>query len=91
MSVNIRELKTHLSEYLRRAERGETVTVTSHGRIVARIVPPSESIRSAVETLRGQPWINAGGFDLPSLGLSGPLEWRGNGPSFSDLLADDRE
>lgn len=91
MSINVRELKTHLSEYLRRAERGETVTVTSHGRVVAQIVPPFEQTRSAVETLRDQPWIEPGKLDLPALGLSAPIEWPDDGPSFSDLLADDRE
>lgn len=91
MPINVRELKTHLSEYLRRAEHGETVTVTSHGRVVAQIVPPSEATRSAVETLRDQPWIIPGKLDLSALGVSAPIKWRGDGPSFTDLLADDRE
>jgi antitoxin (DNA-binding transcriptional repressor) of toxin-antitoxin stability system len=32
MDVGVRELKQHLSEYLDRAERGEIITVTEHGR-----------------------------------------------------------
>lgn len=39
MDVGIRELKARLSEYLRRAERGEVITVTSRGRRIAQIVP----------------------------------------------------
>ena len=32
MDVGVRELKQHLSEYLDRAEQGEIITVTEHGR-----------------------------------------------------------
>ena len=41
MKVSVRELKDHLSEYLRRVEAGEEVVVTSHKREVARLVPPA--------------------------------------------------
>lgn len=43
MKVTVRELKNQLSEYLRRAQRGEDVIVTSHGNAVVRLVPVSES------------------------------------------------
>ena len=33
------EAKTHLSELLQRVEAGEVVTITKHGRPVARLVP----------------------------------------------------
>ena len=38
MHVSIRELKAHLSQYLSRAQAGEAVEVTSHRKVVARIV-----------------------------------------------------
>ena len=38
--VGVRELRTHLSEMVRRAEAGETVSVTVSGRIVAELGPP---------------------------------------------------
>lgn len=41
MTVGIRELKNKLSHYVRRAEAGERVAVTAHGRIVAQLVPPA--------------------------------------------------
>jgi prevent-host-death family protein len=37
--VGIRELKNALSEYVRRAEAGETVLVTDRGRTVAVLAP----------------------------------------------------
>jgi prevent-host-death family protein len=39
MAVGIRELKNNLSHYVRKAEAGERVAVTAHGRIVAELVP----------------------------------------------------
>ena len=40
MEISVRELKSRLSEYLRRVAAGEEVLVTSHGKVVARLVPP---------------------------------------------------
>jgi prevent-host-death family protein len=40
-AVGIRELKAHTSDVMRRVEAGETIDITNHGRIVARIVPPA--------------------------------------------------
>ena len=37
------EAKTHLSELLQRAERGEEITITRHGRPVARLVPIADA------------------------------------------------
>jgi prevent-host-death family protein len=46
-STGIRELKDHLSRYIRRIEAGERVTVTAHGRVVAELVPPGASATRA--------------------------------------------
>lgn len=40
MTVGIRELKNNLSHYVREVERGTKLSITSHGRIVAELVPP---------------------------------------------------
>lgn len=39
MKASIRELKARLSEYVRLASAGETVTITIHNRPAAQIVP----------------------------------------------------
>ena len=39
MEVGVRELKARLSEYLRRAERGDVVVVTERGRAKAVLGP----------------------------------------------------
>jgi prevent-host-death family protein len=68
MEVTVRELKSRLSEYLRKVAAGEVeVVVTSHGKAVARLVAPRPERRSraskqeeAVALLRSQPWIRPG-------------------------------
>ena len=43
-SVPIHELKRRLSQLIAAAEAGETLLVTRHKRVVARIVPPEEHL-----------------------------------------------
>jgi prevent-host-death family protein len=38
-TVGVRELKAHLSEFLRRVQAGQRVTVTDRGRAIATLVP----------------------------------------------------
>lgn len=44
-TVGIRELRQHLSRYLRRVEAGETLEVTERGRPVAVLAPLPERAR----------------------------------------------
>lgn len=51
------EAKTHLPELLRRVEQGEIITITKHGKPVARLVPaspvePRLDVRKAIESMR---------------------------------------
>lgn len=41
-AVGVRELKAHLSRYLREVETGEVVLVTDRGRVVAELRAPGE-------------------------------------------------
>jgi len=38
MQVAVHDLKAHLSRFLSRAQAGESIEVTSHNRLIARIV-----------------------------------------------------
>jgi prevent-host-death family protein len=42
-TVSVRELRDHLSEYLRSVEAGATVLVTSHNRPIVRIVAAQQA------------------------------------------------
>lgn len=66
MEVSVRELKNHLSEYLRRVQGGEVVYVTSRGRRIARLLPevaegaaPGDREAQALEALDAMPWVSA--------------------------------
>ncbi|HEY5047066.1 MAG TPA: type II toxin-antitoxin system prevent-host-death family antitoxin [Rhizomicrobium sp.] len=52
-TVGLRELKNHLSEYVRYVRDGETVSVTDRGEVVAELVPPrrQEGIPSGLEEM----------------------------------------
>ena len=55
-TVGSYDAKTHLPELLRRAEAGERITITRHGKPVARLVPYRDddavSAEQAVRALR---------------------------------------
>ena len=58
-SIGLFEAKTHLSELISRAERGEEVIITRHNKPVAKLVPVNPSApldlerrRQAVEALK---------------------------------------
>ena len=57
-SVGAYEAKTNLPRLLDQVERGDTVTITKHGRAVARLVPASsrtsmpEAVISALRSAR---------------------------------------
>lgn len=46
-SIGLFEAKTHLSELVARAERGEEVVITRHNKPVAKLVPVTRARRSA--------------------------------------------
>lgn len=65
MNVPVAEAKAKFSELVKRAEAGEEVLVTRHGKVVARLVPPVEPTAdetSLLGALRGKVWM-ADDFD----------------------------
>lgn len=42
--VNIRDLKAHLSKYLRKVKEGHTILITERGKPIGRIIPEREQI-----------------------------------------------
>jgi prevent-host-death family protein len=55
-SVGAYEAKTHLPQLLDRVEDGETITITRHGKPVARLVPAAgrakPDVRKAIEEMK---------------------------------------
>jgi prevent-host-death family protein len=60
MQISTRKFKARFSAALRRVCDGEEISVTSHGKVVARLSPPSGEERSELERLRAQSWLRAG-------------------------------
>ena len=52
-TIGAYEAKTHLSELLKRVEKGETITITRHGIAIALLTPVDSTNREAVrETIK---------------------------------------
>ena len=51
-TVGIRDLKTHLSEYIQRVRSGQSIVITDHGKPVGRILPVGMSLDDRLEMLR---------------------------------------
>jgi prevent-host-death family protein len=66
MTVGVRELKAHLSEYLKRVEGGDRLTVTDRGRPIALLSP--------IQQVATQDWAYA-------LVARGRARWRGGRPA----------
>lgn len=63
--INVYEAKTHLSRLLDRAEAGEEILITRHGRPVARLAPVQERPRARkLGRLRGRIRMSRD-FDAP--------------------------
>ena len=87
MEASMRELKARLSEYIRHAAAGETVTINIHNRPAAQIVPIKR--QTTLDNLAAQPGISWNGHTGGAVGLQwgeAPLI----GESLSDWVAEDR-
>lgn len=84
MDVGIRELRDGLSRHLAEVREGRTITVTDHGRAIARIVPVDRP--TALERLRAEGRITRPARSRRTA-VPDPVEAAG---SVSDLVDDQR-
>lgn len=87
VSVGVRELKTHLSEYLREVQRGRTIVITDHGRPVGRLVPATLPLEDRIEVLRRAGVITWSGKRPQPVT---PMAKRHGTGTVADLLIEDR-
>lgn len=90
MPTSIRELKAHLSEHLRRVQAGESLEGTSHGDVVAHLLPPTNTLEPLIEILQRLPWLRIGKPGIP-IGLEQPVSFKTEGPTLTVLLLEDRD
>ncbi len=90
IEVSIRELKAHLSEYVRRTGGGESVTITRRGKPVAVLTaaePESELDRKLQGLVAGGVLLWAG--SKPRFPKR-RVKLRGEGPTISQMVVEDR-
>lgn len=86
-TVGIRELKSRLSEYLRRVKAGETIIITDHGQTVGRIVPAAAPLDERLQSLVAAGLAEWNGQRPPS---ASPTASPRGGRTVADLLIEDR-
>ena len=88
IQVGTRELKSRLSEYLRRVKAGETIIVTERGKPIGQIIPVKPSLEERLQSM-----IDAGLADWNGQKLK-PYRPRAVNTSerqISDLVSEGRE
>ncbi len=90
MDISSREFAAQPDHFLRRAEAGETIVVTDHGRAIAELRPIPVAANSEEGSLLEL--VHAGILTPPARkrGLAGP-SFRLAGPSISQAIIEDRE
>lgn len=83
MDVGVRDLRDGLSRYLATVRGGQEITVTDHGRAIARIVPINK--QSGLEQLIARGLVTPA--TRPKGQLPEPLETAG---TVSDLITEQR-
>lgn len=49
--VNITDLRAHLPDFLKQVSHGEHIKITSHGKIIARLIPDTDEVEAAQKRL----------------------------------------
>ena len=78
--IQASEAKAKFSELLDQVERGETIVITRHGKVIARLTPPeagnADKVRNAVRELKELR------KDVKSATVEEILAWRDEGRRF---------
>ncbi len=92
MQIAIRELKNHLSKYLKQVQTGEEIIVTTHGKPVARFCQLESAKEQPSENLlQNMYWIRKAQGGKPK-GLPENLRIKlSPGKNLSDIILEDRE
>jgi prevent-host-death family protein len=90
IEVNVRELKSRLSHYLRKLEEGEQIRITRRGKTVGTIIPTPEEdrLRAKLAELQAKGIISWSGQNavFPKKGV----KMRGQGPTIAEIVIEDR-
>lgn len=94
MAVSVRELKAHLSAYLRRVASGEEVAITSRGQLVARLAPPAsekeDAEDAAIARIRSLPFLISGKGGKPE-GAKRPVKIKRGQKMLAEIVIEGRK
>jgi len=88
MRVGTRELKSKLSEYLRRVKDGETIIVTERGRTIGQIVPVKPTLEKRLKGLAESGFVEWNGEKYQP---KRPVARNRGSKQLSDLIIEDRD
>ena len=88
--VSVRDLKTHLSEWLGRVQAGEVVEVTSHRKPIARLTAIKQPDSTPTNPLQKAIVAGIVSWNGQKPNLLPPVKLRGKGKLMSDIVIEDR-
>ncbi len=88
MRVGTRELKSKLSEYMRRVKSGQTIVVTEHGKPIGQIVPVKASLEERMQAMVA---TGLAEWDGQKLKPYKPMAINRGDRQVSDLVVEDRQ
>ena len=71
MEMSVREGKAQFSAIIAAAERGESVTITKHGKVVAEVIPPRK-VKNRINLAAGEAYLKSIGWVPGSVDLWPP-------------------
>ena len=93
MDVSIRDMKNHLSKYLKLVRAGKEVVITDRGKPVAQLTPIrplSQNEEEVIARINALPWAQPGKEGKPKGSRKG-VALRGKGPAAAAIVLQDRE
>ena len=76
-SVNVTELRQNLPAYLEKVRKGQRICVTSRGKVIAELAPPTAPVDEA-RAARGVLAASVVRYDRPFEPAIEPGEWEAN-------------
>lgn len=88
--VSVREFSYNPSAMFARAEKGETIEITRHGMVIAKLIPGQEKKRSRIEELEASGALHRSGKTLADIDTFTRIKLPEGAPDPLQTLLEDR-
>jgi antitoxin (DNA-binding transcriptional repressor) of toxin-antitoxin stability system len=89
-TVSVREFSYNPSAMFARAEKGETIGITRHGKVIATLIPGRQKKRSRIEELEASGALRRSGKTTDDLDTFTRIKLPEGAPDPLELLFEDR-